>query len=118
VSTLATRRKSMSFTSSVQDYDIIRHVQPVSNRSVARTMPALSHEQLRVDRKIIDKIREKVSGKSKRFAKVFRTFDENHDGVVSHDEFRKGLIHLGAPLSDTEFERYGLFQCCFMIVSA
>eukprot|EP00698_Gefionella_okellyi_P008576 TRINITY_DN212_c1_g1_i1.p1 TRINITY_DN212_c1_g1~~TRINITY_DN212_c1_g1_i1.p1 ORF type:complete len:1273 (+),score=360.04 TRINITY_DN212_c1_g1_i1:159-3977(+) len=100
------RRKSLSFQSSQGDYDIIRHQKKEAEGTTpTRPMPSLSQKQLREDRKIIDKIRDKVVGKSKRFAKVFRSFDDNHDGVVSYDEFRNGLQHLGAPLSDTEFEK-------------
>jgi Ca2+-binding EF-hand superfamily protein len=68
-------------------------------------MPSVSRQQLRQDRLILDKIRDKVQGKSKRLGKVFRSFDENHDGVVSHGEFRHGLTSLGVPLSDQEFDR-------------
>jgi calmodulin len=35
---------------------------------------------------------------------VFRKFDENHDGTLSHHEFRKGLELAGIPLEDQEFK--------------
>jgi hypothetical protein len=35
---------------------------------------------------------------------VFQDFDENHDGVVSHDELRRGLENLGLAVSERELE--------------
>ena len=35
---------------------------------------------------------------------MFRKFDENHDGTLSHHEFRKGLELAGIPLEDQEFK--------------
>ena len=34
---------------------------------------------------------------------LFRSFDENADGTVSQNEFRKGIANLGIEVSDDEF---------------
>ena len=31
-------------------------------------------------------------------------FDEDFDGTVNHDEFKKGLEHLGVKLTDDKFD--------------
>eukprot|EP01048_Picozoa_sp_COSAG05_P012403 COSAG05_NODE_1237_length_5434_cov_7.991565_1_plen_137_part_10 len=53
--------------------------------------------------KLISSIADKVEGKSKYIRKVFRDFDENFDGTVNHDEFRKGLEHMGIVLNEKDF---------------
>jgi Ca2+-binding EF-hand superfamily protein len=53
---------------------------------------------------IKDYIVTKVEGKSPSIHTVFLNFDEDKSGVLSHDEFRRGLLYLGIPLNDTEFK--------------
>jgi Ca2+-binding EF-hand superfamily protein len=50
-----------------------------------------------------DYIVNKVEGKSPSIHTVFRSFDEDKSGLLSHNEFRRGLLFLGIPLNDTEF---------------
>lgn len=54
--------------------------------------------------KLVDEIAAKVEGKSKYIRKVFRDFDEDFDGTVNHEEFKKGLEHLGVKLDQKKFE--------------
>ena len=54
--------------------------------------------------KLVEDIAAKVEGKSKYIRKVFRDFDEDFDGTVNHDEFKKGLEHLGVKLTDDKFD--------------
>ena len=35
---------------------------------------------------------------------VFRKFDDDGSGTVSHEEFRTGLVHMGIAMSDPEFK--------------
>eukprot|EP01043_Picozoa_sp_COSAG02_P070256 COSAG02_NODE_12368_length_1557_cov_1.279835_2_plen_320_part_00 len=60
--------------------------------------------EARRHREVLELVRDKVDAKSTRLTNVFRQFDENHDGVVSYGEFRRGLHSLGVELNDTDFE--------------
>ena len=55
-------------------------------------------------RDILIYIQQKIESKSGSLTKVFRNFDEDSSGSVDYDEFRKGLLHLGIPLNDKEFD--------------
>merc|ERR1719231_182476 len=46
----------------------------------------------------------KIYEKSQHIRKVFRSFDEDKNGTVSHKEFRFGLKQLGIDLSDDDFK--------------
>jgi len=53
--------------------------------------------------KMLKLIAEKVEAKSRNIAVTFRNFDEDKSGSVDYDEFRKGLMHLGVEMSDSDF---------------
>merc|ERR1711865_12990 len=42
--------------------------------------------------------------KAKNLRVVFRKFDDDGSGTVSHEEFRTGLVHMGIAMSDPEFK--------------
>ena len=52
---------------------------------------------------VFRRITNQLETKFGNFRKVFRKFDENHDGTLSQHEFRKGLANCGIDLSDKEF---------------
>jgi len=52
---------------------------------------------------ILAQLQYKVSLKNKRLGRVFRQFDENKDGVIAPDEFRKGLSNFGFQVDDAQF---------------
>ena len=45
---------------------------------------------------------DKIYAQHERIADAFRRFDENHDGVVTEDEFVRGVSLLNLNLSDDE----------------
>ena len=53
---------------------------------------------------VLRKIREAVYRKGSKIRDVFRLLDEDHSGDLSYSEFRAGLDHVGAPLTDAEFK--------------
>eukprot|EP01051_Picozoa_sp_SAG22_P021965 SAG22_NODE_5070_length_1092_cov_1.257805_1_plen_261_part_10 len=53
---------------------------------------------------ILSFIQQKIEGKSGSLTKVFRSFDDDRSGSVDYNEFRKGLLSLGVPLNDGEFD--------------
>eukprot|EP01028_Stygiella_incarcerata_P005960 TRINITY_DN2459_c0_g1_i1.p1 TRINITY_DN2459_c0_g1~~TRINITY_DN2459_c0_g1_i1.p1 ORF type:complete len:1822 (-),score=519.58 TRINITY_DN2459_c0_g1_i1:603-6068(-) len=65
------------------------------------TMTSTERADLRLRRKVVDQL----LGKDSKVSELFRRLDENHDGAVSHSEFRRGLRGLGVNLTVPEFER-------------
>merc|ERR1711871_1507022 len=55
--------------------------------------------------KLLKLIAEKVEAKSRNIAVTFRNFDEDKSGSVDYDEFRKGLMHLGVEMTDSDFAK-------------
>jgi Ca2+-binding EF-hand superfamily protein len=55
--------------------------------------------------KMLQLIAEKVEAKSRNIAVTFRNFDEDKSGSVDYDEFRKGLMHLGVEMTDSDFAK-------------
>ena len=53
---------------------------------------------------ILKFIQIKIEGKSGSLTKVFRDFDKDKSGSVDYNEFRQGLLYLGVPLNDKEFD--------------
>ena len=51
----------------------------------------------------LDRVRDKVSGKSSHLTKVFRSFDKDHDGTLDYNELREGLASIGAEPTPAEF---------------
>lgn len=56
-------------------------------------------------KKMLQLIAEKVEAKSRNIAVTFRNFDEDKSGAVDYDEFRKGLMHLGVEMTDSDFAK-------------
>ena len=52
---------------------------------------------------ILDTVRVKCEAKSKQIRKVFREFDSDKSGTLSHVEFRRGMHNMGIVLTDDEF---------------
>lgn len=77
-------------------------VAPGSNEAAARV--SRKHSDLREERALLDRIRDRLQYRRSQFRRVFQDFDENHDGVVSHDELRRGLENLGLAVSERELE--------------
>ena len=50
-------------------------------------------------------MKDKVEGKSRNSAAVFRSFDRDKSGSVDVDEFRSGLSSLGVFLQPAEFTK-------------
>ena len=46
---------------------------------------------------------DKFASKSKSMRKIFREFDLDHNGVLSQDEFKKGLARMGYPPDSKEY---------------
>ena len=60
--------------------------------SAALGTPEQAHDHAHLRKK---QVLEKIAGKSKHLTKVFRMFDENFDGTINEQEFRRGLKLLG-----------------------
>lgn len=54
--------------------------------------------------RIFQRVSEQVERKVKNVRTIFRQFDENKDGTVSHHEFRVGLKNIGVDVSEAEFQ--------------
>ena len=68
---------------------------------VAATAVGIGQNTIKVIKKfIIDRVEQNHSN----IAQVFRKFDDDKSGHLSYVEFRKGLLFLNCPLSDTEFD--------------
>ena len=52
---------------------------------------------------VFRRVCNKLETKCKNMRTVFRKFDENSDGTISHHELRKGLTQVGIELNDGEF---------------
>eukprot|EP01052_Picozoa_sp_SAG31_P012474 SAG31_NODE_731_length_12498_cov_7.368336_2_plen_475_part_00 len=54
---------------------------------------------------IFRQVSEKVERKVRNVRTLFRQWDENKDGTVSHHEFRTGLRNLGIEMSESDFSK-------------
>eukprot|EP00117_Sycon_ciliatum_P034618 scpid48079/ scgid26388/ Calmodulin-like protein len=61
-------------------------------------------EGQRLQQEFLKKANEWIFKNTSRALDLFRSFDENGDGVLSHDEFRKGMARLKAPFTEAEVE--------------
>jgi Ca2+-binding EF-hand superfamily protein len=73
------------------------------NQRVAEVHNAHAAGAGRTGAEILATVKRKCEEKSKQIRKIFRTFDENHDGKVTYAEFRQGLRGLGFQLPDADF---------------
>jgi Ca2+-binding EF-hand superfamily protein len=67
--------------------------------------PLPSMAEAKRDMRILQKVRGCLENKSTKISKIFRSFDANHDGVVSKDEFRAGMSNLNSGLTSPEIDR-------------
>lgn len=86
----------------VQDWQA--EAEAIKERTAAETSKSMGLGRGSEEVKLVEDIAAKVEGKSKYIRKVFRDFDEDFDGTVNHQEFKKGLEHLGVKLDDKKFE--------------
>ena len=86
----------------VQDWQA--EAEAIRDRTAAETSQSMGLGKGSEEVKLVEDIAAKVEGKSKYIRKVFRDFDEDFDGTVNHNEFKKGLEHLGVKLDDRKFD--------------
>jgi Ca2+-binding EF-hand superfamily protein len=85
----------------VQDWQA--EAEAIREKTAAETSKEMGLGRGSAEVKLVEDIAAKVEGKSKYIRKVFRDFDEDFDGTVNHEEFKKGLEHLGVKLDDKKF---------------